>query len=53
MLKSFDEKRFIINLLPRQMGKCVSGDTMIKIRSKKTGEIKEISIMEFHNMINK
>jgi len=33
-------------------GKCVVPQTLIKIRNKKTGEIKEISMEEFHN-INK
>ena len=52
MLKVFDENRFVINLLPRQMGKCVHGDTIIKVRNKKTGEIVEMKISEFHSMIN-
>lgn len=34
----------------RQAGKCVTGDTLINIRNKKTGEIKTISMSEFHTM---
>ena len=53
MLETFDENRFVVNLLPRQMGKCVHGDTMIKVRNKKAGEILGMSISEFHSMANK
>lgn len=52
MLDVFNKSRFVINLLPRQMGKCVEGDTMIKVRNKRTGEIVEMKISEFHFMIN-
>jgi hypothetical protein len=52
LLKAFrnppDKKRGIILKCPRQSSKCLVGDTKIKIRNKKTGEIKEISMEEFH-----
>jgi len=32
-------------------GKCVTGDTKITIKDKETGEIKEITISEFHKLI--
>lgn len=32
-------------------GKCVVGDTMVTLRDKTTGEIKEISIIDFYNSI--
>ena len=34
----------------RQQGKCVFKDTKIKIRNKKTGEIQEMTVEEFHNL---
>lgn len=37
----------------RQIGKCVYKDTKIKIRNKKTGEIKELPIGEFHDSIKR
>ena len=35
----------------RQQGKCVFKDTKIKIRNKKTGEIQEIEIGKFYDLI--
>jgi hypothetical protein len=32
------------------VGKCVRGNTIIKIRNKKTGQILEMSIKEFHEL---
>ena len=51
LLHSYHNHRFTVNLLPRQAGKCLKGDTsMIKIRNKNTGEELEISIEEFYNI---
>ena len=36
-----------INMLARQLGKCLSDRTTIKIKNKTTGEIKDITIKEF------
>lgn len=33
-----------------QLGKCVTGDTKIKIRNKQSGEIVELTIEQFHNL---
>jgi len=41
----------IVFLSGPKSGKCVVGDTKIKIKSKKTGKIKLIEIEKFHNMI--
>lgn len=41
----------VISLWSRQNGKCCLGTTMIKIRNKKTNEIKEISIKDFFELI--
>ena len=49
--------RFLVNnnkvicVSGRQQGKCVFKDTKIKIRNKKTGEIQEIEIEKFYEMI--
>ena len=46
-----DDKYNSIILAPRQSGKCVVGDTVIRVRNKNTKEIMEITIKEFHEMI--
>jgi hypothetical protein len=35
------------------MGKCVTGDTEMKIRNKKTGEEQQISFEDFLEMVKK
>lgn len=40
-----------IFLGPTGVGKCVTSDTLIKIKNNKTGEINEISIKEFKKLI--
>lgn len=39
-----------VSLCGRQLGKCATGDTMITIRNKHTGEIMEISLEAFHEL---
>ena len=53
MIKLMHENRFVINLLPRQMGKCSEKNTKIKIRHKKTGDIRELTVEEFHELTKK
>lgn len=53
MIKMMDENRFSIHLLPRQMGKCYTDDTVIKIRNKVTGLVEEITIGDFKERIKK
>jgi hypothetical protein len=54
MLKAFvnpsEGKRHVIMLSSRQIGKCFCYDTIIKIRNKKTGIVKEITIKDFFEM---
>ena len=45
-IKLMHDKRYLIGKWPRQSGKCQKFDTLIKIRNKKTKEIKEIPIGE-------
>lgn len=49
MIKMMVENRFTIFNLPRQMGKCIVKDSKIIIRNDTTGEIEEISIIDFFN----
>lgn len=48
MMQSFQANRFNICLLPRQSGKCVSKNTVIKVRNKKTGLIQDMSMGDFY-----
>jgi hypothetical protein len=49
LLEKFQNHRFNVCLLSRQSGKCLEGDTVIKLRNKTTGEIKEITMENFFN----
>lgn len=51
LVDTYHNNRFSIALMPRQTGKCVQGNTNIKIRNKKTGEIKEITMEDFYKMV--
>jgi hypothetical protein len=57
MLKAFvgddeDPRKSVVCLSSRQIGKCVSGNSNILIKNKKTGEIREMEIGKFHEMNN-
>lgn len=39
-----------IGMFPRQHGKCVSKETIYKVRNKKTGETLNVTAEEFHRM---
>lgn len=47
LLAGYHNYPYNVNICPRQSGKCVEKQTLIKIKHKKTGEIKEISIKDF------
>ena len=47
LINLLHRNRFVCALQSRQSGKCVSFDSIIKIRNKKTGEEEEISIGNF------
>jgi len=49
MLASFVDHRNSVVNATRQ---CVSEDTTIRVRNKKTGEIKDIEIGDFYNQLN-
>lgn len=48
-----NDKYNVIVLAPRQSGKCVVGDSDIRVRNKKTKEIIDISIEDFHKLVKK
>lgn len=48
MIKTFHENRFSIVKCPRQVGKCLSINTLIRLRKKSTGEIIEMTMGEFY-----
>ena len=41
----------VISLWSRQNGKCCLGTAMVKIKNKKTNEIKELTLEDFFNLI--
>jgi hypothetical protein len=45
--------RFTICKLPRQSGKCFHINTIVKVRNKETGEIKEITVGDLYEEIQK
>lgn len=51
LIKLMDKERWVICKCPRQVGKCISYDTVIKIRNKKTGEIMEKTVGQFYNKV--
>lgn len=51
MLNNFVKFPFNICVASRQSGKCVSKDSVIKIRNKRTGVIEDISIGDFFEKI--
>ena len=50
-LRYLVENNKVVCCSGRQQGKCVFKDTKIKIRNKKTGEIQEIEIEKFYDLI--
>jgi len=53
LVKALHKNRFNIVKAPRQSGKCLLYQSLTSIRNKKTGEIIEIPIGEFFDMIDK
>ena len=51
MIKSFKSNRFSINLLPRQSGKCVTFQTLIRVRNKNTNLETEMKIGDFFGIV--
>lgn len=53
LITNFHQNRFNICKMPRQVGKCFTDDTVIKLRNKTTNEIIEITVGEFYEKIQK
>lgn len=51
LLKAFMENDRVVVLSSRQTSKCVTGDSMVKVRNKKTGVVTTMSIGDFHKMV--
>jgi len=51
LVKRFSTNRRNIVLASRQSGKCLLGNTKVKIRNKKTHRIEEITLKQFHEKI--
>lgn len=47
ILEAYHNNKFVTCLAGRQLGKCLTNDTFLKIKNKVTGEEKEITIGEF------
>ena len=52
LIQDILDNKYVIGCWSRQSGKCVLSNTLIKIRNKKTGEIRDITIGDFHSLIN-
>jgi hypothetical protein len=52
LVKTIHKNRFVVSLLPRQSGKCLSDKELCKFRNKKTGEIVEMTIGDFYRHIS-
>lgn len=50
-INQLSKYKYNIALMSRQMGKCVRGNTKIRVRNKKTGEIIETTIEDFFKKI--
>ena len=51
MVNTFHNNRFVICKMPRQSGKCFDINTTVRVRNKKTGEIKELTVGELYDKI--
>lgn len=53
LLENYRKYRKSCNMLGRQMGKCCKNTTLLTVRNKTTGEIREISFQEFAELTNR
>lgn len=50
LIRAYNDNRFVISMMGRQNGKCCIKTTLLKVRNKHTGEIKEMTAEEFHQL---
>lgn len=53
LVNNFHKHRFNICKMPRQVGKCFSINTIVKVRHKITGEIVKLTVGELYEKIKK
>ena len=53
LINNFHKHRFNICKMPRQVGKCFSINTIVKVKHKITGEIVELTVGELYEKIKK
>lgn len=46
-----DQNKEVISTMSRQMGKCVVGDTIVTVYDESTGNVYDITIQKFHEML--
>ena len=47
-IKAVHENSRVIGMFPRQMGKCLSLNTKVKLKQKSTGKVVEVTLGEFY-----
>jgi hypothetical protein len=52
ILNTVLDERFSVILCPRQVGKCVSHNSMISLRNKKTDQIEDIAIGDLYKKVS-
>lgn len=52
LIESMNDNRYTIGKLSRQSGKCITTNSNVTVRNKKTGEILNITIGDFYNCVN-
>lgn len=53
IIETIHDERFTIVLTGRQAGKCLTAETQVKLKNKKTGEVITMSFAELYNNLNK
>lgn len=51
IVNAIHNNRFVVLKCSRQCGKCIYINTIVRIRNKKTGEIKELTVGELYGLI--
>lgn len=51
LLDVYHRYRYSISMLPRQSGKCVTGDTRVRVKHSITGKCYQIPLGEFHSYL--
>lgn len=51
IVNTVHNNRFVVAKCSRQVGKCVYINTIVRVRNKKTGEIKELTIGDLYGLV--